>query len=269
MLHQWTMTPEGRLRTEIDGAVYEIVERPRVGAGESLYDVVEVTAGGYGWFEQTVEGLDAAKAEAADHALHRRELAALRRTARKPGSAEETPWGGSQSVTVYDEGVELHATASHGGFRLSPERNAAVPEAFRRADGWYEEDIDCAAVALAFPQLFTGRERRVADAVARNWRPDAYEAWSGRTLEPGESNVKDRNAYLAAHAVDWLAISARRSPEDVGTVVVTASLGGKRGGNVETKEFLVPASEYTTGRPFLIDPARHPEAGEAGSAPRP
>lgn len=265
MLHHWTRTPAGRLRTEIDGAAFEIVER--VG---DLHDVVEVFGDGRVWIAaQGIAGLDAAKAEVADLALHRRELAGLGRRRREQGVSDVTPWGGSDAVEVFADGVEFHTTPSHGGFRLSPERNEAVPTPFRRADGWYEEDVDHAAVTLAFPNLFTGRERRLADLIAKNWRPKAYESWSGRALEPGESHVKDRKAHLAAHADDWLAISARSAPQDPDAVLVTASLGGKRFG-AETKEFLVPKAEYLAGRqPFAIDPSRHVEADEGAPAPRP
>ena len=29
----------------------------------------------------------------------------------------QTPWGSSQHITVYDEGIEFHSTSSHGGFK--------------------------------------------------------------------------------------------------------------------------------------------------------
>lgn len=81
-----------------------------------------------------------------------------------------TPWGAAQTSRTYAEGIVFHATASHGGFHLDAERNARIPEEWRRVDGWYEEDGDWAAVALAFPDLFTQDERQLAERIMRHRR---------------------------------------------------------------------------------------------------
>ena len=69
-----------------------------------------------------------------------------------------TPWGRSDTATVYAEGITFYTTPSHGGFRLSPERAEKMPKEYREygdkwAKGmhtysgeWYEED--CAALAV-------------------------------------------------------------------------------------------------------------------------
>ena len=67
-----------------------------------------------------------------------------------------TPWGPSQGAVRYGEGVVFHSTSGHGGFHLSADRNAKVHPLLRGVGGWYEEDAAWAAVATAWPDLFTG-----------------------------------------------------------------------------------------------------------------
>ena len=90
-----------------------------------------------------------------------------------------TPWGPSQSATRYAEGILFFTTASHGGFHLDPERNAAMPPALRLPGGWYEEDVDWALVAAGYPELFTDQERRMAERALRQWIPEAWLAVHG------------------------------------------------------------------------------------------
>ena len=86
--------------------------------------------------------------------------------------APQTPWGVAADKTIYGDGVDLYTTASHGGFRLSDDRQAAIerlwPEAGEIVGGaWYEEDCEWALVALAFPSLFDGKHVRLAAKVAK------------------------------------------------------------------------------------------------------
>jgi hypothetical protein len=82
-----------------------------------------------------------------------------------------TPWGVAESATVFAPGIVFYTTASHGGFYLAPERNAALLAkfpGFRRFSGsvgWYEEDCDWSAVALAFPDAFPGVNQTEAQGV--------------------------------------------------------------------------------------------------------
>ena len=61
-----------------------------------------------------------------------------------------TPWGASQSVVPLAEGIISVSTASHGGVKLSPERQRAMPWALAMNEPWYEEDCDWSLVYLAF-----------------------------------------------------------------------------------------------------------------------
>ena len=107
---------------------------------------------------------------------HHLEESALNRRVeyRQKGNRSHTPWGETQHMEVYAEGVAFHSTASHGGFHLDAAHNAEVPESIRANDGWYEEDCAWACVAIAFPELFTAYERRHAEKTMERWYPEHW-----------------------------------------------------------------------------------------------
>jgi len=195
------------------------------------------------------------RAKVLEQAQHCREKQALGRL-RLAGGAH-TPWGQSQGGTIYAEGVVSHSTAGHGGFKLSAERNRKVHTLLRAPGGWYEEDECWAIVAITFPQLFTSLERRYAEQTVKDSWPDAWEEISGITLVVGESRKRDKRAFHAMHAADWVVVSAITA-EQPGFVECIATLGGQYGDDVEKRRFLVPSTEYSIGRfGFVIDPDRH------------
>ncbi|MBY3327399.1 hypothetical protein HFO02_28145 [Rhizobium laguerreae] len=190
-----------------------------------------------------------------EQAEHSRELRALARPTVRMNCS--TPWGPSQGATVYAEGIVSHTTAGHGGFKLCNECNVKIHPMLRCAGGWYEEDAAWAAIALAYPNLFTGYERKCADRTIRDSWPDAWEAIFGHPLAPGESHEEDRRAFERGHAGDWIVISALRSEQHAGMTEVIATIGGVRATD-EERRYLVPSDEYEVGRfGFVIDPARH------------
>ncbi|RWF79761.1 hypothetical protein [Mesorhizobium sp.] len=196
------------------------------------------------------------RAKVEENAEHQREKHALAR--REIRSTANTPWGPSQGATVFAEGVICHWTAGHGGFHLSPERNGKVHAGLRAADGFYEEDECWAIVAITFPPLFTGFERRCAERTMKDSFPDAWEAITGDVLQPGESWRKDERTFHAEHAEDWIVVSAITSDHEKGFVEVIATPGGKRGPGTEERRFLVPSEEYRIGRfGFVVDESRH------------
>jgi hypothetical protein len=133
-----------------------------------------------------------------------------------------------------------------------------VHSLLRDPGGWYEEDSAWAAVAIAWPDLFTGYERRLAGDALRNFWPEAWEAIHGRGLYPGESRERDRQIFEAEHTGDWIVISAIRSDHQPGYTEVIATRGGKRDSRSDERCFLVPAAEYKAGRfGFVVDEARH------------
>ncbi|KPF42620.1 hypothetical protein [Rhizobium sp. AAP43] len=197
------------------------------------------------------------RARVLETADHSRELAELKRVQARMSAS--TPWGGSQMAIQYGEGVVAHTTASHGGFHLSPDRNARTHPALRKEVRWYEEDVEWAAVAISFPALFTRFERQIADKVVRNTWPEAWEEIHGRALTEGESRAKDRAAFDMAHAADLVVTSAIRSDVHLGMTEVVATIGGDRSCECEERRFLVPCDEYALRGQFgfVIDPTRH------------
>lgn len=192
-----------------------------------------------------------------DNARHQRERAALGR--QEVIVQVNTPWGASQGATLYAEGVMFHSTASHGGFQLTPGRNASIHPKLRRPKGFYEEDAEWAAVAQGLPDLFTTRERRDADETIRNHWPEAWEAIHGRELKPGESRERDRQIFERTHAEDWIVIAAIRATHRPGFTEVLATRGGQRDAQAKERRFLVPVEDYRPGPfGFVIDEVRHP-----------
>jgi hypothetical protein len=202
-----------------------------------------------------VDGEAGFRAYVEERAEHRRQLAGLAR--RDIRGHAETPWGTAQHSRLYADGVVSHSTADHGGFHLDPVRNVLVDEAWRNADGWYEEDCEWAKVAATFPEMFTSYERACADETLRHSEPDAYERIHGVVLGPGKSRVKDERQFRSDHAADWIVISAINSTQRPGFVECVATLGGDRSSRNE-RRYLVPSGEYEIGPfGFVIDPTRH------------
>lgn len=196
------------------------------------------------------------RAKVLEQAEHQSERIALGR--QEIRSSAHTPWGPSQGATVYADGVTCHTTAGHGGFHLSAMRNARVHPMLRAENGFYEEDECWAIVAITFPDLFTAFERRCAERTIKDSFPDAWEVIFGATLGPGESRTRDRRAFEARHATDWVVVSAITSEQQKGFVECIATPGGLRGEGTEERRFLVPSAEYNVGRfGFVIDPDRH------------
>lgn len=197
------------------------------------------------------------RAKVAENAEHQREKSALARQDIR--STANTPWGVSQGATIYAEGIIAHSTAGHGGFKLSAERNRKIDPMLRSVGGWYEEDAEWAIVAITFPHLFTSFERRCAEKTIKDSWPNAWEAIFRTILDSGESREKDRRAFEAEYAADWIVVSAIKSDHEKGFVECVATPGGRRGEGTEERRFLVPSDEYQVGRfGFVLDQVRHP-----------
>ena len=85
----------------------------------------------------------------------------------KPKVGSLTPWGEAETAKENpgEEGIVFVTTIGHGGFWLSDERLNEMPKELRKFGdssphhpswkGWFEEDCEWGAVALAFPEFFT------------------------------------------------------------------------------------------------------------------
>ncbi|WP_338611046.1 hypothetical protein V6617_18600 (plasmid) [Pelagibacterium nitratireducens] len=205
---------------------------------------------------EALAGEEAFRAKVLEPAGHAGEKRALGR--REIRSHANISLGSSQGATVFAEGVVCHSTARHGGLHLAADRNVKVDRRLRRPGGWYEEEPEWVIVALTFRHLFTSFERRSAEQTVKDSWSDAWEAIFGTVRWPGQSHEKDRRAFHARHAGDWIVISAIRSEQRDGYVEVVATLGGRRGPEAEKRRFFVPSAEYEIGRiGFLADPVRH------------
>jgi len=141
-------------------------------------------------------------------------------------------------------GVTRVSTAEHGGWRLSPERNAAVPDDLREEFGWYELDCAWAKTAIAFPdepgvieinERMRGIDDRAdadgithAERVVRDHYPYEYERFTGRRLLPGQSTARDReftDRERLEHRMNYRPVTdgdrqlARHMYEQIGPVV--------------------------------------------------
>jgi hypothetical protein len=91
----------------------------------------------------------------------------------------ETPWGVAQSIDEVAEGITFYSTASHGGYKISTDRNETMPEPYKShktfaGDLWYEEDCDWCCIALSFPDEFTQgmteeRKQECLKKAAQTW----------------------------------------------------------------------------------------------------
>lgn len=115
----------------------------------------------------------------------------------------ETIWGTPDTRGQRLPGIWHVTTPSHGGFVLSEQRQAAMPDSLRLDSPFYEEDVNWALVVLAFEPEFAGAgdplfdiEANLAHQIARNWCPDRYTAFTGKPVEVHDSHVmRRRRAY--------------------------------------------------------------------------
>lgn len=130
-------------------------------------------------------------------------------------------WGDINEAVEIAPGIVQVFCSGHGGLKISPERNALIPEPIRRRGGIYEEDCDFFIVQRSFPEAFRDSEaisehlrgRKLEDIVSeaddsvRRWSPDGWEKATGREVQPGESRVRDeetfRHRFAQEHGSDF------------------------------------------------------------------
>lgn len=69
-----------------------------------------------------------------------------------------TPWGRSVTSVPLVRGIVYYATEDRGGYHLSPTMRERLPEMLKSIEpeheGWFDDEIEWAIIALAFPQVF-------------------------------------------------------------------------------------------------------------------
>lgn len=116
-------------------------------------------------------------------------------------AATQTPWGiaDADSTIHVAPGITFYTTSSHGGYHLSPERIAEMPQPLRDINpfagpGWYEEDADWSLVALSFPQHFPDHAIPAAMNVLQQSKPELYaeltkDGWQGKIAAEGQQQT--------------------------------------------------------------------------------
>jgi hypothetical protein len=189
--------------------------------------------------------------------------------------ATNTPWGASLGSKKIALGILRYWTSEHGGIHLSKTRVEKIAEPLKsyamkngwitiKGDAWFEEDCDWCIAAFAFPSDFSEDRVRTADYIMKNYHPDMWEKITGRSLEKGESSMRDEQSFLDEHKDDYLVVNAWGSwakHVPYGMVGVCAIKGGRinyKGDSSDTY-WLVPKSEYQarTGLSFIVDPLKH------------
>ena len=184
-----------------------------------------------------------------------------------------TPWGDSQGSQPIAPGITEYHTPGQGGIRLTPRRQAQMPDYLRLGDadkvGWYGGDYEWSLVVCAFPQFYDAKIRGYALATLQHSFPDKYERHTGRTLARGESWMRDLSLFHEEHRNDYLVWHTNRRPGVgipdgyVGVAAVQGlhPLSGVPHNHAESRYFLVPEAEYDASRDysFVVDPARHTE----------
>lgn len=259
---RWDPAPEG----SFDGPLgWLLSDRPSM-AHEWLVERKQSSEWGLPSYEVT---LDDAVSHCDGLISHYHELQKLdRRKLDLKGS--ETPWGACEEAVSYGEGVISYSTARHGGFWVSPERQAKMPPALYRDTQWYEEDCEQALVTLSFQELFTSYEISAAEETLKRYFPDRWERHYGQLLE--DDHAQNEILEMSKHDLEpLLVMSAVEDPNDPSMVRVVAALNGDPSGG--TRVFLVPAQEFDCHEDenFIVDPDRHEEVDadlEPDSGPR-
>lgn len=121
-----------------------------------------------------------------------------------------TPWGPIQIQVTLAPGLVKFKTPAHGGYWITRERQAQMPEDLRNVrpfagERWYEEDCDWILLALAFPLLFAGDEVYTATKIAQELHPHLATA---ERLERAAKWIKENEdkyevSYAGTQAGGW------------------------------------------------------------------
>lgn len=181
--------------------------------------------------------------------------------------SKTSPWGKIQTSSEIADGIQSVSTASHGGFKLDRSKQAKMPKSLKLKGGWYEEDVECFRVMLAFPECFDQKDVEMAHKTIKDYHPEDYKNWSGKEVKLEESFVLREEKFKKDNVNNYIVLSAFGSwhPKvPKGFVGVLAGKGGRLKNGMypnDLKWFLIPQEEYDSKADmfFVIDTIRHQE----------
>jgi hypothetical protein len=144
-----------------------------------------------------------------------------------------TPWGESQTEQLLAPGIVCYTTAGHGGIhvfgdaheRMDPLLRSLPTFTHSTGEGaWYEEDVDWAIVAIAFPDAFSGQSLWHAERTIRMSRKDAA-AWLDHT-DPGRAVMQRLATWQAENPQLFYETTSKREPDGTWTACMH-SVDGK------------------------------------------
>ena len=112
----------------------------------------------------------------------------------------QTPWGAADTIKEVADGIISVSTPGHGGLQVADDLLAKMPDALRNANAysgkgscWFEEDVEWALVAAAFPELFKADVCRAAYRTLQGYAlrapRGAYMYEAGRWLMSDEADA--------------------------------------------------------------------------------
>lgn len=181
-----------------------------------------------------------------------------------PGTNMEVPmagpWGATDAVTKYGEGVFNVEGSRLAGFFVSEAVQTRIPEVLQISNRFYQDTHQSALLVTALPGYFTRMERYDAERDFKTYYPARYEAFTGQKLAGGQSLLRDvamgdrgdPNLYIVTSWEAW--------SNNPGFILCTAlRCADYQMLDPESKTFVVPVEEYRSLPDFLIDPSLYAE----------
>lgn len=210
------------------------------------------------WGEAYANSPDGQTADSLELDDHARVLRDRERSMFPPAQLPtKSPWGAVQQAYQESPGIVGVHTAGHGGYKLSPERNAQVPAALRRRSGWYEEDCEAAIVTMTFPNE-TSRYKNVEQwrqsgaRDVRDWFPDEFEKATGQTIKHGESRGRDEqtwNEHLSGNGLGEIMSPSTPDPDHPGYSTARVKVPG-----AGVRTYRIPDEEAAKAAAFVGTP---------------
>jgi len=163
------------------------------------------------------------------------------------------PWGSVLSFSQLAVGIDNVAAEMDSGLKLSPERNDAMPDRFRRKDGWYGSGLNesCLPMLVFFDDIgdfissLGGPNKIEIKQRVKDYFPYDYEHVTGEVIPDKKSLVKRQDRFFLENKNNFVEYAA----EDLGdgmTVRVFACRGGrhKNRSSSESRVYDVPIDYY-------------------------